>query len=67
LASTGAYRVVFHGHTHHRTSELIGETWLVNPGELMGFLEEPGWIIFDLERGEQVHYTLGGGRSNVPG
>jgi putative phosphoesterase len=58
LASTGSYIAVFYGHTHVHTSERIGVTHLVNPGELMGLREEPGWIVFDLETGEETRYSL---------
>ena len=58
LASTGTYRAVFYGHTHIHASEKIGKTHLVNPGELMGLREEPGWIVFDLEKGEETHCRL---------
>lgn len=59
LASTGSHIAVFYGHTHRRKSEKIGEIHLVNPGELMGLKEEPGWIVFDSATGAQEHFTLG--------
>lgn len=58
LASTGRYRAVFYGHTHRRKRESVCETWLVNPGELMGLLESPGWILFDLADGGEEHFTV---------
>lgn len=58
LASTGSYIAVFYGHTHMRANERIGDTHLVNPGELMGLREEPGWIVFDLETGREKRYSL---------
>ncbi len=58
LASTGNHIAVFYGHTHRRKSERIGGTRLVNPGELMGFREEPGWIIFDTVTKEEEHFAL---------
>jgi putative phosphoesterase len=58
LASTDRYRAVFYGHTHRRKTETIGATWLVNPGELMGLIEPPGWILFDLSSGAQEHFTV---------
>jgi putative phosphoesterase len=58
LASTGRYRAVFYGHTHRRKQERVGETWLVNPGELMGLIETPGWILFDLATGKGRHFTV---------
>lgn len=59
LACTGLYIAVFYGHTHERKSENVGDTRLVNPGELMGLMEKPGWIEFDLETGREKHHTLG--------
>ena len=58
LACTQKYTAVFYGHTHRRKIERVGSTWLVNPGELMGLLEPPGWIVFDLATGEATSYTL---------
>jgi putative phosphoesterase len=58
LASTGKYVAVFYGHTHVRKSERVNGTWLVNPGELMGLIERPGWILFDLATGESRHFTV---------
>jgi hypothetical protein len=38
--------------------ERIGTAWLVNPGELMGLFEPPGWIVFDPATGEEKHHAL---------
>ena len=58
LAATGDYAAVFSGHTHRRMSELVGGTPHLNPGEVMGLLERPGCIVFDLARGEAEHIEL---------
>ena len=58
LACTGTYAAVFYGHTHRMKVERIGTSWLVNPGELMGLLEPPGFIVFDPSSGEERHYLL---------
>ena len=58
LASTGQYTAVFYGHTHLRKVERIGGTWLVNPGELMGLREQPGWMLFDLASGKHKNFDL---------
>ncbi len=58
LACTEKYRAVFYGHTHRMKMECVGKTWLINPGELMGLLEPPGWIVFDTAAGESKHYAL---------
>jgi putative phosphoesterase len=58
LACTGRHAAVFYGHTHRMKVERIGTAWLVNPGELMGLLEPPGFIVFDPATGEERHYPL---------
>lgn len=58
LAFTGQYAAVFFGHTHRRLMEKIGGTWLVNPGELMGLIEGPGGVIFDLAKGLAAYFEL---------
>lgn len=58
LASTDDYIAVFYGHTHKKKADQIGNTYLVNPGDLMGLLEPPGWIIFDLTKGTWEHFTV---------
>ncbi len=52
LAATGHYAAVFSGHTHFRMSEILNGTPHVNPGEVMGLLGEPGFVVFDLESGD---------------
>jgi hypothetical protein len=51
LAASGGYTAVFSGHTHIRHSEVVGGTPHINPGEVMGLLEAPGFVIYDLESG----------------
>ncbi len=58
LACTQKYAAVFYGHTHRGKTEKVGGTWLVNPGEIMGLLETPGYLVFDLETGEEKRFTL---------
>lgn len=58
LACTGKYAAVFYGHTHRMKVERIGAAWLVNPGELMGLLEPPGFVVFDPATGEERHHAL---------
>lgn len=52
LASTGKYDAVFHGHTHTSRVEKIGKTFLVNPGEIAGFKNEPSFGVYDTETNE---------------
>ena len=52
LASTGKYDIVFFGHTHQKKDEMIQETRLINPGEIMGRLGKPGYAIYDTSKDE---------------
>ena len=38
LVSCGGYQVVVHGHTHKAEVRRVGETLVVNPGEVCGYL-----------------------------
>ncbi|MBN2185162.1 MAG: YfcE family phosphodiesterase [Candidatus Krumholzibacteriota bacterium] len=58
LAASGKYTAVFSGHTHIRRSEKAGDTWHINPGELMGLREDPGFAVFDPETGELEYFDL---------
>jgi putative phosphoesterase len=58
LASTGEYSVVFFGHTHRREESRIKDTWLINPGEIMGLREDPGWLLFDTGDCSFKYYDL---------
>jgi len=49
LASTGEYGAVFFGHTHRRENLRIKETWLINPGEILGLKETPSWLSFNTD------------------
>lgn len=40
LAGSGQYKYVFHGHTHRRRQELIGDCMVINPGALGGLKRE---------------------------
>jgi putative phosphoesterase len=49
LAKGGTYDLVCHGHNHRRHVDRVGNTLLVNPGEVMGRLGERSVAIFDTE------------------
>ncbi len=49
LAQTGKYRLVCYGHTHRWREERIGATLLLNPGEILGKKEPPGWALVETE------------------
>jgi hypothetical protein len=49
IAQSGAFNLVCYGHDHSKHLEQIGQTWLLNPGELMGLKAEPTWALYDVE------------------
>ena len=50
LIVDGRFRYVFHGHTHQRRDEMVGETRVINPGALGGTQYETRSIcILDLQ------------------
>lgn len=53
LIADGRYPYVFHGHTHQRRDEMVGQTRVINPGALGGTQYEPRSIcILDLHSGD---------------
>jgi len=51
LAQSGKIDVVFYGHTHRPWDEKIGDTHMINPGELAGQFYKPSFAVYDLETG----------------
>lgn len=51
LSQSGKYDLVFYGHTHRPWDEKIGETHMVNPGELAGQFTKPTFAIYDTSTG----------------
>ena len=47
LAASGSYDIVCYGHDHTLNEEKIGDTLLVNPGEIMGRFGRSTYIIID--------------------
>ena len=47
LILTKKYDIVFHGHTHESKKEKIHGSWLVNPGEIMGYKGNPTYAIYN--------------------
>ncbi|MEW6429020.1 MAG: YfcE family phosphodiesterase [Thermodesulfobacteriota bacterium] len=47
LAASGQFDLVCCGHNHCREVAMVGTTLLVNPGELLGKDEQPGFVIVD--------------------
>ncbi len=52
LASLEKYDLVCHGHNHKAKKEKRKNTWLVNPGELLGFNRKPSFAIYDTKTDE---------------
>lgn len=52
LVRDGRFAYVFHGHTHRRRDEIVGQTRIINPGALGGTRYEPrSCCLLDLETG----------------
>lgn len=50
LVRARRYNYVFHGHTHRRRDEVVGETRVINPGALGGARHEPRSVcVVDLD------------------
>ena len=47
LAASGRYQLVCTGHDHTQHIEKVGDTWLINPGELMGRFGTSIYVVFD--------------------
>ena len=47
LAATGRFDLVCYGHTHGASLDKVGETVLLNPGEVMGKDGDPGFYLVD--------------------
>lgn len=50
VAAAGTYDLIVYGHTHQRDLQTIGETTVVNPGEVCGWLSGIGSLaIYEVE------------------
>ena len=49
IAQSGQFDLVCYGHDHQKFQKQVGDSWLVNPGEVMGRFGEPGWGLYDCE------------------
>jgi len=50
LAKQGEYDLIFYGHTHEPWEEKIGDTRLVNPGNLANMFYKPTFAIYDTKQ-----------------
>lgn len=58
IAQSGQLDLVCYGHDHTRLLEQIGRTWLVNPGDIMGLRNQPGWALYDADPHTVTIYDL---------
>lgn len=58
LAASDRYAAVFYGHDHQRAAERVGETWLVNPGEVMGRFGPSTYAVYDTATHEAAHFEV---------
>ncbi len=52
LAQSQQFDLVCYGHDHTRHREALGQTLLVNPGEILGLKHPPTWGLYDTETHE---------------
>ena len=52
LAQGQTYDLVCHGHDHERAQKRVGNTLVLNPGEVMGRLGVTSWAVYDTSAGE---------------
>lgn len=52
LAANGRYDLVCCGHSHEEEQTMIGETLLLNPGDVMGHFGTHSFALYDTETGE---------------
>lgn len=58
IAESNKHDIVFYGHSHVYKIEKIKDCLLVNPGELYGKKEHPGFIIYDTESNKIEHFDI---------
>ena len=52
MAQSGKYDLVFYGHTHRPWDEKVGNTHMINPGELAGQFYKPCFAVYDTVNGD---------------
>lgn len=58
LAASGRYDAVFFGHSHVRHLAQIGNTLLLNPGEVMGRFGTSTYALYDTETNQAIIHEL---------
>jgi len=51
LSQSGKFDLVFYGHTHRPWDEKIGDTHMINPGELAGQFYKPTFAVYNTSTG----------------
>ena len=46
-AMAGDFDMVFYGHTHDFSEKMVGETLLLNPGDVMGLKDDPSFCLVE--------------------
>ncbi len=58
-AKSGEFDLCIYGHTHDYKEEMIGDTRLLNPGEIQGYAtNNPSFVIFDTQTKEVSRIDL---------
>lgn len=57
-AESGAYDAVFYGHTHAADLRSVGNTLLVNPGEIYGRQSRPSIAVYDTDTNSARHILI---------
>ena len=52
LAASDRYDLVCCGHSHRVTEDKVGETLLINPGEVMGRFGRSTYVLYDTDIGK---------------
>ena len=58
IAQSGQFDLVCYGHDHTQRLDKVGGGLLANPGEIMGFMHDPTWGLYDAESGEFLWVTV---------
>lgn len=60
IAQSGQCDLVCYGHNHDKFADKVGNTWLVNPGELLGMKSTPTWGLYDCVTHQVEHVEISG-------
>ena len=58
LAHTQKYDFVFHGHTHIKEDKIVGNTRIINPGEILGLNGKPSFVVLDSQTKKVEFFEL---------